>query len=409
VRRIALTSCLVVAAGALGWLAGGPAGRDATRRAIEIQELPAGGLGPPLGVELPELPPGPVGNVVLLLGDGMGLAHVQAARLAAFGPAGRFVFERFPVVGLAETSIAGSPIGESAASATALATGVATAHGRVGTAADGRPLRTLLEAARDAGLATGLVTTSAITDATPAAFAAHVEARRAEEEIAAQLAAARVDLLVGGGRERFLPLLAGGRRSDGRDLLAEAAARGVAVAASEAELAAAAALPLWALFPGRPDKAGAPPALALWTERALALLAAAAARRGTGFLLVVEEEAIDSAGHANRTETMARAVVRFDAAVAAAARRAAADGATLVVVTGDHSTGGLSIDFTSTATAVRVAWASAKHAGEPVPVYAYGPEDAAARFAGFSHQSEIGRRLAAALGLDLAANWSDAP
>lgn len=407
-RAAVLLPALAAAAG-LGYLVGGPHGRDATRRALEIQELPVGALGRELALELPPLAAAPVRNVILMIADGMGVAQLEAARLAAFGPDGRFVFERFPVVGLAATSAVGSPVGESAAAATALATGTATTSGRVGTAPDGRALRTLVEAARDAGFATGLVTTSAITDATPAAFAAHADSRKSQTEIALQLAAARVDLLIGGGREQFRSLLAGGRRNDRRDLLAEAAARGVTVTDTGDALRAATSLPLWAFVDGRPDKPGGDPALELWSERALSLLAAEAARHGRGFVLMIEEEGIDSAAHQNEFAAMARAALRFDAAVAVAARFAAGDGGTLVVVTGDHSTGGLTVDSTTDARTVRVAWASAHHAGEPVPVYAYGPAGAAASFDGFLHQAELARRLAAHLDLDLSANWKDAP
>ena len=391
--------------GVVGYLAGGPYGRDVVHRTLEIQELPIGGMAEPIALDLPALSPTPIRNVVLLIGDGMGLAQIQAARLAAFGPDGRFAFERFPQVGLAETTVVGSPVGESASGATAIATGAQTTHGRVGTAPDGRALRSIVEAARDAGFATGLVTTSSLTDATPAAFAAQVANRKENEEIARQLAESRVDLLVGGGLEWFLPRASRGQRRDRRDLVAEARGRGVTIAANAVELAAAQSAPLWALVPGRPDKSEPEPPLGIWAERALRLLAAESRDRDRGFFLVIEEEGIDTGAHANDLRILTRALLRLDVAVAAAAGYAAADGATLVVVTADHSSGGLSIDYSSEERFVRVAWASAHHAGEPVPVYAYGPADAAARFGGFVHQRELGRRLAELLELDLSVNW----
>src|SRR6187549_2755814 len=108
-----LAVALAVAIGAvIGYHAGGPAGRDVVRRAIEIQELPMGAPGAQLSLDLPPLPAAPVRNLILLIGDGMGLAQIQSARLASFGPAGLFSFERFPVVGIVSTVNATTPIGE---------------------------------------------------------------------------------------------------------------------------------------------------------------------------------------------------------------------------------------------------------------------------------------------------------
>jgi alkaline phosphatase len=397
-RRSAALAVAVVAAAGLAaagyWF--GRGGRWGATRAVEIDDVPIGALGRPLDVALPALPAAPVANVVLLVGDGMGATQVEAARWAAFGTGGRFVFERFPVVGLTSTAASGSPVTDSAAAATALATGVATRYGAVGVASDGRPLVSILEAARDAGFATGLVTTSAIVDATPAAFVAHRAKRAERAEIAVQVAESHVDLLIGGGRDAF----------DDGDLLAAARARGVTVIEPDG-LAAATALPLWALLPGRLDRPGGAPPLPDWATRALDLISRHASSSSVGFFLMIEEEGIDSAAHVRDLAAMTRAQVRFDGAVAAAARFAASDGRTLVLVVGDHATGGLSIDSTTTATRLRVVWASGKHTGEPVPLFAYGPAGAAERFGGSYFQGEVARRLAALLGLDLSSNWSD--
>jgi alkaline phosphatase len=395
-RTAALAVAAVAAVGlAAAGYAFGRGGRWGATRAIEIDEVTVGGLGRPLDVGLPELPEAPVANVVLLIGDGMGATQVEAGRWAAFGTEGRFVFERFPVVGLTSTAASGSPVTDSAAAGTALATGVATRYGAVGVGPDGRKRKTILEAARDAGFVTGLVTSSEIVDATPAAFVAHVAKRADKGEIAAQIAASGVDLLIGGGREAF-----------DDELVAAARARGVTILPL-AELASAAALPLWALAPGRLDLPGGNPQLAAWAERAIELAARRASSQSRRFFLMIEEEGIDSASHGRDLPAMTRALLRFDGAVAAATRFAAADGRTLVLVVGDHATGGLTIDHTTTAQRLRVAWASGRHTGEPVPLYAYGPAGAAERFGGSYFQGEVARRLAALLGLDLSTNWSE--
>lgn len=399
-RAAALALCLTLAGGLAGYLASASAGRAAAARLRE--SLPVAGLGAAgrsgERTALPVLADGPVRNVVMLIGDGMGLSQIAAARIAAYGPEGRLGLERFPTLGLVTTHSIGDLITKSDASATALATGRKTANGRVGSDPLGRPMRTLLETLRDAGWATGLATTSRITDATPAAFAAHVAGRRDEAGIAADLAAARVDLLAGGGLKFFLPRSApAGERGDGRDLTAEMRARGVEIVADAAALEAATRLPVAALFAVEPQKSEPrSPTLEAMAGKALELLAAS----GRPFFLLLEEEEIDSAAHARDAARMTAALLRFDAAVGAAAEFAARDRATLVLVLADHATGGLSIDERSSATELALHWASSQHSGEPVPVFAYGPPSAAGRFAGMLDNTEIPERAAAALGVD---------
>ena len=350
------------------------------------------------GAALPALAEEPLRNVVLLVGDGMGLAQIAAAGIAAHGPSARLLFERFPTIGLVTTYAEGELITKSDAAATALATGHKTRNGRVGSDAQGRPMPTLLESLRDAGWATGLATTSRITDATPAAFATHVASRRDEAAIAADLSAARVDFLVGGGRSFFLPRRgAGAGRADGRDLTAEMRARGVDVVADAAGLAAAARLPVAALLAVEPQQAvPRSPTLAAIADKALELLAGS----GKPFFLMLEEEEIDTAAHARDGRRMNAAVLRFDAAVAAAVEFAVRDRATLVLVLADHATGGLTIDARSSGKEMVLHWAGAQHSGEPVPVFAYGPPSAASRFAGMHDNTEIPHLVAAALGVE---------
>ena len=245
-----------------------------------------------------------------------------------------------------------------------------------------------------------------IVDATPAAFRAHVDRRGERERIADQIAASRVDLLFGGGRRWFLPVAAGGARSDGRDLLAASRAAGITVAEGAEGVAAATALPLWALFDAQNlGEVPEHPNVGELTAKALELLSGAAAARGAGFLLVAEEEEIDSAAHNDDLERMTRAVRRFDEAAVAAARFAAARRRdTLVLVLGDHSTGGLVDRQPDSRRRHRaVVWDSDNHAGEPVPVYAYGPPRAAARFTGLHGITAVHDLVAAELGLDAAA------
>ena len=153
---------------------------------------------------LPLSPDKPIRNIILFIGDGMGLSHLTAARINSVGPDGRFHLDRMPVTGLVTTHAVDNLITDSAAAGTALATGVKTTNGSIGVDSSGASHPTILETARDAGLSTGLVTTTYITDATPATFAAHVRSRAMKDEIALQLLNARVNVLFGEG-DHFFP------------------------------------------------------------------------------------------------------------------------------------------------------------------------------------------------------------
>ena len=147
-------------------------------------------------------------NVILFIGDGMGPAHRLAGQFAAVGPNDRLVMDTLPVVGSSGTAPDDpeTVVTDSAAGAVALASGVKTYNGAIGVDAEKRPVPTILELARAAGKATGLVTTSQVTDASPAAFGAHVESRRDQSEIARQyLEESRPDVILGGGEDWWYP------------------------------------------------------------------------------------------------------------------------------------------------------------------------------------------------------------
>jgi alkaline phosphatase len=214
----------------------------------------------------------------------------------------------------------------------------------IGMGPDGSSPESVVEAAESAGMATGLVVTTRITHATPAAFSAHVPERGMESEIASQQIASNIDLLVGGGRQFFLPGSAGGSREDGRDLLAEAAAAGYVVLDAYADLDTLSSLPVLALLspdhmPYEVDRPDDFPSLSVMTERAIELLS----DDQDGFFLMVEGSRIDHAGHANDISGHLHDILAYDAAVSTALRFARNDGQTLVVSVSDHETGGLTI------------------------------------------------------------------
>jgi len=322
--------------------------------ALLLLLAPAAGTGPARAAETAAAAVHPR-NVVLLIPDGCGPAAIGLARMVADRP---LALDSI-LTGAIRTRSASSRVTDSAAGGTAMATGIKVPNGSLGMDSQGLPVGNLIEAAAARGLATGIVTTASVTDATPAAFTVHLTDRHREDDIAAQQVARCPDLLLGGGRRRFLPRAAGGARQDGRDLLDEARGAGIGVALTRGELAAAPRVPLLGLFA---DEAigleldrdtTAEPSLVEMTGVALRLLAAAVADSAggrPGFLLVVEGARADDVEHDHDPAALAREVESFDRAVAAALDFARRDGRTLVVVAPDHETGGLALGLRSGST-----------------------------------------------------------
>jgi len=282
-------------------------------------------------------------NLVLMIADGFGPASRTMARVCAGRP---LVLDGL-LVGSASTHATNSLVTDSAAAATALACGVKTSNGAIALDPQGKPLATLLEAAEERGMWTGLVTTTQLSHATPAAFAAHVRSRVEQSAIALQQLERDIEVLMGGGREFLLPQAQGGERRDDRNLFALAEERGYTIVESATALAGVTVPPLLAIFGAgqmhyeidREPLGGDQPSLEAMTRKALELLAASE----EGFFLLVEGGRIDHAGHANDSAAHLHDVLAYDRAVAAALEFARADGATLLVSTADHETGGLTL------------------------------------------------------------------
>ena len=305
-------------------------------------------------------------NVILFIGDGMGPAHRLAGQLAAVGPYDLLVMDTLPVVGLSGTAPDDpeTVITDSAAGAVALASGVKTYNGAIGVDTERRPVPTILELAKAAGKATGLVTTSQVTDATPADFAAHVENRGEQSEIARQyLEGSQPDVILGGGEDWWYPAGEAGMfpdnppedteeasRSDKGNLVARAQELGYEYVSSGEELESASGPRLLGLFANeemfqqRPEGQGdsyAPVvSLEAMTRKAIDILS----QDPDGFFLVVEELAIDEMSLANNGPLVLQAVQALDAAVAVATQFAQDQPETLIIVTADHETGGLTVE-----------------------------------------------------------------
>lgn len=285
-------------------------------------------------------------NVILFIPDGFGPAHGTMAReyKRTYLRTGDTLALDGIEVGAIRTHASDSLITDSAASATAYATGVKTFNGAIGVDDERRPLATVLQAARQRGLATGVVTTTRVTHASPGSFVAHVPSRSMENEIAEQLLQTRPDLAIGGGLRFFLPEDGGGAREDGRNLVEEARAAGYTVALDRKAFDDVSTLPLLALLaddhlPYEVDRQSGEPSLADLTRKALALLSA----QEKGFFVMIEAGRIDHGAHANDIAATLHDVLAFDEAMRVALDFVERDGNTLLISVADHETGGLTL------------------------------------------------------------------
>lgn len=308
----------------------------------------------------------PPRNVVLLIGDGMGPVHETAGSHWVHGADRQLRMQQAPYQGSAATACADREITDSAAAATAMSTGVHVNYEVVAVAlpGDGSPLPTVLEQFLDAGRPAGMVTTTRLSHATPASYAAHVPVRYAEELIVPQVLETQPTLIFGGG---------------GRGMTASAAQEaGYTVATTAEELAD---LPddaeRWALVVGRShvpyvaDGRGTAPDLATMTTRALHLLDKP---DGPGFFLLVEGGRIDHASHNNDIDRMLPEMDDFDDALGAVLEWADGREDTLVLLTADHECGGLSIDTPAGQGEIpEVSWSTGGHTAADVNVYGWGP------------------------------------
>ncbi len=411
-------------------------------------------------------PAPPRTNVILLIGDGLGDAEITAARNYLVGGAGRLVMERLPVLGRMTTYavVENAPhlpdyVVDSAASATAWATGKKTSVGRVSTAPQtGQPLPTLAEQSRAAGIPVGIVTTAAVTDATPAALAAHINARTCQGpadmalcpdfrrergglgSIAEQILDQRFEIVLGGGRTRFEQRLDG--HDDRSTLLQTARQSGFTLLTHGGELEKPLIPPILGLFaagdfdrlwkgvPARPypgsgpqrcDSVGRPPeqpTLEDMTGKALEVLDRVARQRGRPFFLQVEGANIDKSAHAAEPCAQIGETAEFDRAVDLAWRYAQEQGNTLLVVTADHAhatqviphplagahfPGLLATLVTNEGALLTIGYATnvlsspQTHTGSDVSVFAFGPHSE--RLSGRHDQTELFAILAHALGL----------
>ena len=335
-------------------------------------------------------------NVILMIGDGMGVGQVSAASAMLHGPRGGLIMETAPITGMVRTHAGNDLVTDSAASSTAMATGYKAPKAAISMLADGRKPLTLFEVAKASGLATGVLTTSGLADATPAGFLVHAENRNQYAHILSEILATENDILMGGTwihhhgakhDKEYLKLI------DRIDELGAAA--GYHVVRNESELTSA-QTPVLALFEPRGQSVdGHGPELVVTTKFLLDSLGS----KNGGFVALIESELTDGAGHKNSISGVVDAVREFDEAVALTVRWAEERGDTLVLVTADHDTGGLGIVAGAYDDGVaEVRWASNMHTGQWVPLFAFGP--CAGQFNGVIDNTDIGVLIAKLLGIE---------
>jgi alkaline phosphatase len=331
-------------------------------------------------------------NIILMIGDGMGLTQITAGM---YSNGNQLYLEKFPFIGLHKSYASNKLITDSAAGATAFACGVKTYNGAIGVDPDTIPVKNILEEAEQFGLATGLVTTSTIVHATPASFIAHQKQRKMYEEIAADFLKTEIDLFIGGGKKYFA------NRSDGANILAELAKKDYVLSDYfKAELSeletddqknfgyfTANDDPI-PVASGRdylvPASKMAPPFLDNHSDK--------------GFFLMIEGAQIDWGGHANDSDYIITEMIDFDKAIGEVLKFAVEDGETLVIVTADHETGGYAINPGSEMNAIIGAFTSTYHTASLIPVFAFGP--GAELFTGIYENTAIYHKMRMAYGFN---------
>ena len=321
-------------------------------------------------------------NVILMIGDGMGLPDISAAMTVLGYPLN---IEQCSVIGLQKTSSSSNYITDSAAAGTALATGNKTNNGTIGMDAKGKSVKSILKIAEEHGLATGLVSVSAVTDATPAAFIAHQPNRNRFEEIAAEFLKTDVDVFIGGGMDHF------SKRKDKINLFDSLRFRGYEVDTTLDMIFKSSSLKI-AGFTAPVNNTfrlnGRGNMLPVSSGKAIEILN----KSKKGFFLMIEGSEIDGAGHANAADTLIDETLDFDKAIGVALDFAKNDGNTLVIITADHETGGVTITGGDKQTRkVKLDFSTRGHTAVMVPVYAFGP--GSEKFAGIYENTEIFQKI----------------
>ena len=321
-------------------------------------------------------------GIVLFVGEGLTPHRLAATRVYAGGADARLALDSMPHFALLANASKDFAAPDQAAAATALATGVKVKNRSLGVNQDGHPLVTILDLARDSGRATGLITNSQLSDATPAAFYSHSTDSGDEDGVARELTeSSRIDLVMGGGMTHFLPEAKGGTRQDQRDLLLELRRNGYDIVKTRAELEG---IPAWRraklfgafapndmAFATQIEERSDQPSLADMVRRAIELLQ----YNPGGYLLIVDAGLMREAAQANQAERTFSETIELDRALATARRYAGPK--SMIVACGDVGIGGLSLNGSPFRRDSGIALLGLNSAGQPWLTWATGPNGVA--------------------------------
>jgi len=328
-------------------------------------------------------------NVILLIGDGMGLAQIYTGYTLNQGNLNLFQIRD---IGFSITAAADNYITDSAAGATAMATGHKTRNRYISVDTVGKPLPAITQSLKQKDFRTAIITAGDITDATPACFYAHQPERSMSEAIALDFMGTNNDILIGGGVNSFT------RRKDGQNLFSQLSQKGYTVSGSFGSLDTIRNSRFVVLDDSAvvSKQKGRGDFLPHALQKSLTTLAPG----GKPFFIMAEGAQIDWGGHSNNVEYVGREMLDFDQAIGEALKFADRNGETLVIITADHETGGLSLLGGNVAQRIiRSNFSTGDHTSIPVPVFAYGP--GAEQFRGVYQNTEICRKICALLGITL--------
>lgn len=337
----------------------------------------------PYAVEKLQAPKGKkVKNVILMIGDGMSLMHVYTAWTANRG---KLWLENAQATGLSKTWAVKKLVTDSGSGGTSLATGVKTVYHAVGVDPEGKPLTSLVDVAKELGKDAGLAVTCRLWDATPCDFCCHNIDRDKEEELVGDYPTSGVDFVFGGGAQKFT------NRKDGRDIFKELQKKGYHVSRTLDDFFAydknshIFAVPYDKDTP-LPDERG--DLLARASMKGISLMN----QNKNGFFMMIEGSQLDDYGHFNQLDLLMKETLDFDQTVGEVMKWAAKDGETLVVVTADHETGGLTlVNGNKDEGRVECCFSTKDHSGAMVPVYAFGP--GAENFTGIFENTDVFKKI----------------
>ena len=337
----------------------------------------------PYAVEKLQAPKGKkVKNVILMIGDGMSLMHVYTAWAANRG---KLWLENAQATGLSKTWAVKKLVTDSGSGGTSLATGVKTVYHAVGVDPEGKPLTSLVDVAKELGKDAGMAVTCRLWDATPCDFCCHNIDRYKEEELVGDYPTSGVDFVFGGGAQKFT------NRKDGRDIFKELQKKGYHVSRTLDDFFAydknsrIFAVPYDKDTP-LPDERG--DLLARASMKGISLMN----QNKNGFFMMIEGSQLDDYGHFNQLDLLMKETLDFDQTVGEVMKWAAKDGETLVVVTADHETGGLTlVNGNKDEGRVECCFSTKDHSGAMVPVYAFGP--GAENFTGIFENTDVFKKI----------------